>query len=290
MGHLRSEARRVNRDSMTSKYYWQQEPTDSREAQPMKSQRNTVEDAAVSRAASSQSPAHNGSVSGILRRDFFLFMALFITAIVIYGFSHTFNAKVLHPRFALPVILYVHIMTFAAWILLFITQASLVYSHKVQWHRRVGVFGLALGAAMPVVGIMTALTMTRLEVQHGQTGGVRFLIIIIYSISAFAAAFGLAAILRKRPEYHRRLMLLATCILTVAAFGRFPGVSRIGSDLCVDGLIVLAIVRDWLGLKIVHPVYRYALPSLMSLQGAANFIYLRESTWWIGVAHWILQV
>jgi hypothetical protein len=38
----------------------------------------------------------------------------------------------------------------------------------------------------------------------------------------FAGVFAAAAWWRKRPDVHRRLMLVPTCLFTVAAFSRFP--------------------------------------------------------------------
>jgi hypothetical protein len=49
-----------------------------------------------------------------------------------------------------------------------------------------------------------------------------FLIVPLFDIVAFAICFGLAILWRKNPERHRRLMLIATCALTGAAFGRMP--------------------------------------------------------------------
>ena len=81
-----------------------------------------------------------------------------------------------------------------------------------------------LGGLLPLIGIATALTMTRLNraESDADVDGEAFLIVSLFDMLAFAVIFGLAVYWRRRPEYHRRLMLMATCGLTVAAFARFP--------------------------------------------------------------------
>jgi hypothetical protein len=52
-----------------------------------------------------------------------------------------------------------------------------------------------------------------------------FLIVPLWDMVVFTTAFALAVYFRKKPEYHKRLVLIATCALTAAAFGRFSAVS-----------------------------------------------------------------
>jgi hypothetical protein len=42
-------------------------------------------------------------------------------------------------------------------------------------------------------------------------------------LTSFTIPFVLAICWRRKPELHRRLMLIASCALTAAAFVRFPG-------------------------------------------------------------------
>jgi hypothetical protein len=102
---------------------------------------------------------------------------------------------------------------------------------------------------------------------------------------AFAVLFGFAVVLRVKPDYHRRLMLVATCTLTVAAFARFPGLPVGSWDVFVDALILLGFARDQIVDKRVHAVYRFALPLLIVWQIAANYAYFSASPWWLTIAH-----
>jgi hypothetical protein len=218
-------------------------------------------------------------------------MAIAIVLVVAFGFGRTVNEGLLHPPSPRPPILFLHAAVFTAWVLLFATQAVLVRFDRVGWHRGLGLAGVALGGLVPVVGIATALAMTRLHRAEGATGGEAFLIVSFFDMLAFAVTFGLAIWWRGRPEYHRRLMLMASCGLTVAAFARFP--SWLMPDnawyVGVDALIGAGVARDWIVLRSVHPVYQYGIPVLVLGQTTTMWIYLSGSPAWTAIAHSLLR-
>jgi hypothetical protein len=217
-------------------------------------------------------------------------MAAILVSIVVIGFSQTVDAHLIHPPSPRPGMLYLHIVFFTGWVLLFAVQAALVRLRRVAWHRRLGLCGLVLGAGIPIVGIETALIMTRLHHAEGNPGGEAFLMVSCFDMLAFAVAFWLAIYWRRRPEYHRRLMLIASCGLMSAAFARFPAWLMPGHAwyVCVDLLIFIGAARDWLLVRRVHAVYRYGLPILVLGQSMAMWIYLSKAPAWMSIAHWLL--
>jgi hypothetical protein len=184
-----------------------------------------------------------------------------------------------------------HAALFSAWVLLFVTQAALVRSRRVAWHRRLGLGGIILGALMPVVGIATALAMTRVHHAESNIDGEPFLIVSFFDMFAFAVTFWLAMYWRRRPEYHRRLILMATCGLTVAAFARFPNWLMPDNAwyVGVDALILAGVARDWTVVRRVHGVYLYGLPTLALLQATTMWLYLSRAPAWVKIAHALLQ-
>jgi hypothetical protein len=148
-------------------------------------------------------------------------MALLMAAIVIYGFSQTIGANLIHPNIPRPNVLYVHAALFAAFMAIYVLQTALVASHNVALHRRLGIVWIAVGAAMPVIGVATGIVMRRFDVVHFHDYAT-FIAVILWDMLAFSTLFLLAILWRKRPEYHRRFMFLATCGLMEAAFSRFP--------------------------------------------------------------------
>jgi len=228
---------------------------------------------------------------GLLEQYFYFLMALLIPAIVVLGFSTTINQNLIHPAIPRPFILYVHAVVFSGWLLFFLIQSALVRTHNVKWHRATGWFGAAFGALIPIVGTATAIAMAHFNIDHLHREHVEsFLMIPLWDMVAFTGAFALAIYWRQKPEYHRRLVLIATCALTAAAFGRFPP-SVLNPNFFyagVDLLIILGACRDWIVAKKVHSVYLYALPILVIGQTAVIYTINHQLSYWLRIAHAIL--
>ena len=228
----------------------------------------------------------------LLEQYFYFGMALLIAAIVIYGFSHTVEKNLIHAVPRRPLLLYVHAVVFSAWLAFFICQSLLIRARNVRLHRTMGWFGCALGSAVCVIGIWVAIVMSRFRIAHfAGKGAVQNLGLSFYDIAAFTVAFVLAIMWRKRPEYHRRLMLLATIALTSAAFGRFPPwiLPAHWFFIGVDLLVVLGALRDFLVGRRVHRVYLIGLPVFVLCQTAVMYILVTNSSDWANIAHAILR-
>jgi hypothetical protein len=175
-------------------------------------------------------------------------------------------------------------------VLFFILQSSLVRTRKVRLHRTLGWFGLALGIVIVVLGYFTATAMDRFFLQRFHDAEIpAFLIIQLMDLCFFAVPFALAIYWRRRPEFHRRLMLIASCCLTDAAFGRFPLLPLAFSSAGVDALIFLGILRDLIVDRRIHKVYLYAFPLLIVLQIFSVQTYLHASPWWVHIASALLR-
>jgi hypothetical protein len=110
----------------------------------------------------------------------------------------------------------------------------------------------------------------------------------LWDMVCFAAVFSLAIPWRKKLEYHRRLMLIASCTLTAAAWGRMPDSVLPGFWFYagVDLLIMMGAARDLLVNRKIHRVYRIVLPLLIAGQIVISQITSTES--WKRFAHAIL--
>ena len=228
----------------------------------------------------------------LLQQYFYFFMSLLIAAIVMYGFSHTVEKNLIHAVPVRPLLLYVHGAIFSGWVAFFIFQSLLVRTHNVRLHRTLGWFGVALGSGVFVVGIWTAIVMSRFRILHFHgKGAVENLALSFYDVTAFAVAFALAILWRKKPEYHRRLIFLATCALTSAAFGRFPPhlMPRYWFFVGVDLLVLLGMARDLIVDKRVHRVYAVGLPLFMVCQGIVMYTILNNPPYWVNIANMILR-
>lgn len=221
---------------------------------------------------------------------FYLCMSLLIAAVVVYGFSGTIGNKLVHANPRRPILLWVHAILFSSWLALYILQSALVRIRKVKLHRTLGWAGAALGTLMVVVGFWVAVVMARFDtIRLHRPNRDAFLIVPLFDIVAFAILFGLAILWRARPERHRRLMLLATCALTGAAFGRMPTMHA-PLSFCggVDALILLGAFRDLAVNRRIHAVYTISIPLLVAGQTAAAQIFLHRAAFWIRIAHGLL--
>lgn len=231
---------------------------------------------------------------GLSGKYFYFFMSLLIAAVVVFGFSHTIDHNLIHAVPVRPWILYLHAIVFSGWVAFFIAQSALVRVHKVSVHRTLGWFGVALGAIVPVLGISTAITMARfMIVNFHEQAAAPFLAIQFNDIGSFTVCFALAILWRRKPEFHRRLILIASCALTAAAFARFPGMGRpmLGwVYVCVDSLIVLGVARDLIVNRRIHPVYLYALPVFAVAQTTALHLFRAAPPEWLKITHAILGV
>lgn len=225
-----------------------------------------------------------------VEKYFYLCMSLLIAAVVVYGFSQTVDHKLIHANPRRPILLWVHAILFSSWVALYITQSVLVRIRKVELHRTLGWAGAVLGTSMVVVGPWVAVVMARFDTsQLHRANRDAFLIVPLSDMAAFAICFGLAILCRNVPERHRRLMLIATCVLTGAAFGRIPIMhSPLSFYGGIDGLILLGALRDLAVSRRIHTVYLVAIPLLGAGQTAAAQVFLHRSAFWISIAHRLL--
>ena len=225
-----------------------------------------------------------------LGRYFYLCMSLVLAALVISGFSRTVNASLFHANPPRPLLLWIHGAAFSTWIAFFIAQSALVRARKVSVHRLLGWFGAGLAVVMVVLGFTIAVVMTRFDtvVLH-QKGVDAFLSIPFGDMIIFGSCMAMAIYWRKKPEYHRRLVFIASCQLMDAAIGRFDFMFDHNLFFpALDCLIVLGMVRDSVVDGRVHKVYLYALPAMVVVQSFAIYTWRVNPGWWAGITHAIL--
>lgn len=225
-----------------------------------------------------------------LGRYFYFCMSLVMAGLVVWGFSRTVGSNLINANPPRPRLLWLHGAAFSAWIVFFILQSALVRMRRVSVHRFLGWFGAALGTLMTALGFIIAVIMARFDsvVLH-QPGTDAFLSIPFADMIIFGPCVALAIYWRKKPEYHRRLLFIASCQLMDAAIGRFD--FWFNHNLfyaALDFLIVLGMVRDRVVDGRVHKVYLYALPAMIVLQSLAVYAWRVNPAWWQTITHAIM--
>lgn len=223
-------------------------------------------------------------------RLFFGGMAIVLAATVLAGFSRTyyFNDLAATP-FPLTPLLHLHGAVYSLWMLLLVTQTTLISRGHVAWHRRLGFAGIALGASMIVLGTAVAITRTA-------SGAIRdvgppplaFFAVPIFGMLVFASLFGAAVLLRRKSAAHKRLMLLATLELVTAAVSRLPFVENWGpiGFFGVTDLFVLAVILyDLATLKRIHPATVWG--GLFFMLSQPLRLIVGGSAPWLSFATWL---
>ncbi len=156
--------------------------------------------------------------SGPVGPRFFLKLAIAMAVVIFVGFSLQWVMG--RSTFAVPVAVHVHALLFFGWTVLFVVQTAFAGRADRKLHRRLGWIGAGWAGAVVIVGVYTTAMMVR-------RGGAPFFFTPAYFLfmnALFVTGFGglvAAAIrLRRRTEWHRRLMICAMAILTGPAFGR----------------------------------------------------------------------
>jgi len=164
-----------------------------------------------------------------LERVFFPIMAAWMTLTVFLGFAPTYSlAPWLHGVTSrgvsggaeLTPLVHLHGAVFTSWMILFCAQVGLAACRRLDLHRQLGLASLALAPAMLVIGYLTATGAARAGSSPPGWDDKAFLLIPLTSLVLFGGLFVTALINRKRADYHKRFMLLATAALLLPALAR----------------------------------------------------------------------
>ena len=211
-------------------------------------------------------------------RRFYSGTAIVMALIVFIGFAPTFY---LRTAFGAPAsvtglvtmtpVVIAHGFIFTAWVILFVTQTSLIATRNVATHRRLGLASMALAAAMVAIGLPTAFAAAARGSAPAGLDPLVFLIVPVFDLVLFSGFYIAAFIRRREKEAHKRLMLLAYVSILPAAVGRIPGVILLGPV----GLFALAFLPTLIGAAYdrwsrgrVTPIYWWGIAILyLSIPG-----------------------
>jgi hypothetical protein len=199
-------------------------------------------------------------MGGVHDRRFYTGMALVAAVIVFAGFAPTYFLRGSYQSTPLPTYLHVHGFLFTTWIALFIAQTSLVAARRTDVHRRLGWATAALAVVMVVVGTTAGIVSMRRQIEAGNVDqALAFLTTPLFSMVVFATLVAAAIRLRRDPQTHKRLMLVATISILDAAVARLPfDVLRTSSWMFMpvtDLLLLAAILYDVASRRRIHPAY-----------------------------------
>jgi len=199
-------------------------------------------------------------------RKFFSAMAALILISVFVGFAPTFFLRgvVKIPPIqrdfmsiaqALPLLVVIHGTIYTSWILLLITQTSLIAAHRVRLHRRLGLAGFGLACLVVLGGVAVSSEAIARLFPPADPRIAFFLAVTLFEVLEFALLACFGYFQRRNPPAHKRLMLLATICLLPQAFFRWPvwpGHDLRASTIGCWVLLALIACYDFLTIRKIH--------------------------------------
>jgi len=224
---------------------------------------------------------------------FFSIMSLLMLVSVFIGFARSyFLAGVL--RAPLPnLLIHIHGAAFTAWILLLVTQTSLVAAGRTDIHRRLGIAGFLLGCLMVLLGVMASTdSLLRHAGQLDPFGRdpKAFYLVPMSEMVIFATLLYFAFRNRKDSPAHKRYIYIATTTLMVAAIARWPMAfsSRniLVASLLSDIFLLLLIAYDLWSTHKIHRATLWAGGFLIFVQQIR--LPLGKTALWHSFADWVI--
>jgi hypothetical protein len=240
------------------------------------------------------------TIAGPIEGVFYIGMAIVAMAITMAGFG---PAMIDTESRKEPVNLAViaHALIFGAWLVLFLSQTILISQRKITTHKKLGYAGAVLAVLMVVSGYFTAVTMSRRgydlsgDLIQGADDPISLLALQLGDVFTFGLLVGIAVWYRRRPDIHKRLMLLATVGALMPAalthiIGHSPILRAIQFPVIVIPLFLLlfaSAIRDKIYFGKIHPVSLWVALA-MFLWSNLRAVVIGPSEAWRTVASWLI--
>jgi hypothetical protein len=219
----------------------------------------------------------------VFDRRFYGWSAITVALIVLVGFARTYYLKAFFGTRTLTPFVHFHGLVMSAWVVLFFVQTRLIAAHRVALHRSLGILGCGLAVLVVVVAADATIQAAQREVIGRIIGPFHFLLGINFiNLFAFIALFVVAIVWRKRSDFHKRLMLLATVNLLAPAVARIclvfthnQYVQLAAFFLC----ILLCVAVDTVRHRRLHPAMGWG--AAFSIVLFALIFVAVQMPWWL---------
>jgi len=229
----------------------------------------------------------------IARNRFPQFAIAALAALTVGSFARTYYLKFLFGLPPLTFAAHLHGLLATTWLALHYTQARLIAAHRVALHKRLGIFTACLGAVLAIHAFHFAIA--GVAAGHAPPGRdpLQFLSVPMGTITMFSVFLAGALALRKKREWHKRLMFLASLSLILPAAGRLDSLIMVplGLPRAVLGfwitfaLVAWAWANDWRKLRRVHPAYVCGGMALLVSLPARRALGFTDA--WLPIAQWL---
>ena len=162
---------------------------------------------------------------------FFSAMALLLLGSVFLGFAHSYYLAGMFHAPLPSAIIHVHGALFSSWILFLLAQTTLVAAGRTDVHRRIGIAGFLLACLMVIVGVWAGTNALARNFAPPGVDAKTFYVIPITDMLVFAVLVFFAYRARFDSAAHKRIIIIATAALMIAAIARWPFPLLLGNPL-----------------------------------------------------------
>jgi uncharacterized membrane protein YozB (DUF420 family) len=195
---------------------------------------------------------------------FFRSMAVISAAVILAGFASRDLPRVWSGE-PVPPIIHLHAAVFTGWLGLFIAQTTLVGRGRIEMHRRLGMASALFALFMLAIGVQATLVVTRMG--HRGIPGVMFadpagfMLLNFVAIGVFIVLVAAGWAFRRKPQTHKRLMLMAALSLLGPRVSRLPLVAgHVPAVAAVRlTLLIAGPIYDFVTRRKVHPAYIFGV-------------------------------
>ena len=209
-----------------------------------------------------------------------------MAVLVVAGFWPTYFQPLFAGTLDLKPIVEIHAVVYLGWIVLLLTQALLAFSRRLNWHRKLGWFTAGYAGLMVVVVLMALVQRFSRLVASGEVREAhQSLVVSGVDLLLFIGFLVPAILYRKKPQIHKRLIIVATVVLMGPAAGRLtfltPGPLMLAVMLSP---ILLGIVFDIATRRRAHMVY---VTGLILFVASMARLPLQNSETWLSFSMWV---
>jgi hypothetical protein len=223
-------------------------------------------------------------------------MGVVALLVVAAGFTRSVHGAVTGSAPLTPLV-HLHAAVFLAWVVLYLVQTTLVATSRTAVHRRLGYAAVGLAVMMVGVGYQTAVVAARRgydPVFEGPRDPLGNLVHTLGDVLSFTVLVALGLGYRRRPEVHKRLMLLATVgpMLNAPLIHFYLGLPGLPGRLpmflaSMAALLFTGAVYDRLTLGRFHPVTLWGAVVLFAWANVRAGL-IGPSVAWHRFAEWLV--
>lgn len=232
------------------------------------------------------------TIERVRRRPLYVSLSVLMALIALVGFAPGVIKPLLSGTIPHDAIIHIHVAVYSVWLFLFFAQCVYAAIGKISVHRKLGKVLVWYAVLMFLVGVGVTTNRFVSQVHAGNLRAAETVNLApMVDMLAFPVFFGLAFAYRRKPEIHKRLMVVTATLILYPAMTRisFPRHMRsfVVFMIIWTSPILIAVAHDWIKRRVIHPAYFFGMLGLGVL-GLRPMVL--GSHLWASFAGWLVSL